>query len=343
MLQEKINNYYPYAYRVINMGTIGGTTKSMINNLYRIVDTKFKPGDIIVNNDGINEDFFPLNDYSYDAAIPLKKNPTVNCFIEGAAGHLDKEGNKLFADYIFEILFRSSHVAEQNTESANIRFMDSFALENEIPDGLVSYLDHIKKQQFKNIKGKKIGSIVMNCNPFTKGHQYLIEKSLEQVDYLYIFVVEEDRSYFKFNDRFNMVKLFCNRNSRIKVIPSGQYIISSITFAEYFDKDSLQDVSIDPTSDVTIFGEYIAPALSIKYRLVGEEPFDAVTAQYNLALKDILPNYNVDLIEITRCSVNGEIISASSVRKFMNEKNAEKLHQYLPDTTFNYLAEHHLF
>lgn len=59
---------------------------------------------------------------------------------------------------------------------------------------------------YKQAGDVKSGAIVMNCNPFTKGHRYLIEQALKTVEYLYIFVVEEDKSYFKFQDRLKMVK-----------------------------------------------------------------------------------------------------------------------------------------
>ncbi len=36
------------------------------------------------------------------------------------------------------------------------------------------------------------GAIVMNANPFTKGHRHLIEYALTKVDELIVFVVQED-------------------------------------------------------------------------------------------------------------------------------------------------------
>ena len=42
----------------------------------------------------------------------------------------------------------------------------------------------------------KFGAVVMNCNPLTLGHRYLIEQALKQCDYLMIFVVQEDKSFF---------------------------------------------------------------------------------------------------------------------------------------------------
>lgn len=76
----------------------------------------------------------------------------------------------------------------------------------------------------------------MNCNPFTLGHRYLIEEACSQVDILYVFVVEEDKSYFKFEDRIEMVRQGTKDLKQVQVLPSGKYIISKETFAQYFKK-----------------------------------------------------------------------------------------------------------
>ena len=52
----------------------------------------------------------------------------------------------------------------------------------------------------------KIGAIVMNCNPFTYGHEYLIDIASKLVDLLFVFVVEENKSVFSFENRFSMVR-----------------------------------------------------------------------------------------------------------------------------------------
>src|SRR6185369_1032961 len=44
------------------------------------------------------------------------------------------------------------------------------------------------------------GAVVVNCNPFTYGHRYLIESAAREVDHLYVFVVKEERSIFPFAD-----------------------------------------------------------------------------------------------------------------------------------------------
>lgn len=193
----------------------------------------------------------------------------------------------------------------------------------------------------KNAMASKIvnGAIVMNCNPFTFGHQYLIEYAAKKVDYLYIFVVQEDKSYFKFDDRIHLVREGTKHLKNVKVIPSGKFIISSTTFSEYFDKANLKGTTIDTSMDVEIFGEYIAPELDISVRFVGEEPLDPITNQYNTAMKKILPRFGIELVEIPRKTEEEEVISASRVRKLLENEEWDQLEKLVPVTTYEFLVQ----
>lgn len=202
---------------------------------------------------------------------------------------------------------------------------------------LLAYKEFIKKEAIHSLP--KIGAIVMNCNPFTLGHQYLIEYAAQNVDYLYIFVVEEDKSFFKFEDRIFLVREGTKHLSNVKVLPSGQFIISSNTFSEYFDKANLQGTKVDTSLDVEIFATQIAPTLDISIRFVGEEPLDPVTNQYNLSMKQILPKYGLELKEIPRKEMDGGVISASRVRKCLEEKLWDDIKRMVPATTYNFLYD----
>ncbi len=74
----------------------------------------------------------------------------------------------------------------------------------------------------------------MNCNPFTLGHRYLIETCAEKCDMLIVFVVQEDKSYFLFEDRLSLVQEGCSDLENVCVTGSGEFILSSLTFSEYF-------------------------------------------------------------------------------------------------------------
>ena len=146
--------------------------------------------------------------------------------------------------------------------------------------------------------GIKSGAVVMNCNPFTYGHQYLIETASRLVDILYVFVVEENKSIFSFEDRLCMVQNGVKDFPNVVVLPSGKFMISSITFPGYFMKDNPGNDCFDSFLDLKIFAYYIAPTLGISIRFVGEEPFDKVTAQYNYDMKIILSRNDIDVIKL---------------------------------------------
>lgn len=92
--------------------------------------------------------------------------------------------------------------------------------------------------------------------------------------------------------------------------------------------------------DVRIFGEVVAKELGISVRFVGEEPFDKVTRKYNETMKSILPEYGIEVVEIPRATVDGgQTISASAVRKALQEGNRELVESMLPESTIEYLKE----
>ena len=186
-------------------------------------------------------------------------------------------------------------------------------------------------------KRLKIGSIVMNCNPFTLGHRYLVEYAAVRVNKLYIFVVEEDKSQFKFQDRFKLVQEGVKDLPNVEVLPSGKFIISQQTFSGYFNKAELQDVQVDSSKDVEIFATEIAPTLGITIRFAGEEPTDNVTRQYNETMKEILPRHDIEFCEIPRKTFGDEIISASTVRAALKLGDFDKIKNFVPPATLMYL------
>ena len=192
-------------------------------------------------------------------------------------------------------------------------------------------------KEFDSSKYKKIGSIVMNCNPFTNGHRHLIVEALQKVDFLIIFVVEEDRSVFSFAERFGMVYDGVADLNNVMVVPSGPFILAQTTFPEYFIKTADEDLIENVENDIMLFAKHIAPHLNIRYRFVGEEPEDRVTNEYNLAMKRILPHNSIELIEIPRKRQNGKYISASFVRKCLESNDLNMISELVPESTMRIL------
>lgn len=135
-----------------------------------------------------------------------------------------------------------------------------------------------------------VGCIVMNCNPFTKGHLALITYAASRCSLLHIFVVEEDRSLFPFEVRMRLVKEGTAHLPNVKIHPSGPYMISSATFPTYFLKKGEDAARIQSELDITLFASRIAPLFHITKRFAGEEPLDPVTRDYNEAMIRFCPS-----------------------------------------------------
>lgn len=203
------------------------------------------------------------------------------------------------------------------------------------PD-IKSYKENLK--QFKaDIVSDNIGSVIVNCNPFTLGHLYLIETAASQVDHLYIIVVSEDRSSFPKQIRLRLIKEGIKHLKNTTVLEGGNYVISNATFPTYFIKDA-DLVSHQASLDATIFSLHIAPVLGITKRFVGTEPYCPTTSAYNDALKEVLPKFGINLVEVERTTLaNGEVISASTVRRLIHEKKFEQIKELVPKSTYEFL------
>jgi len=189
--------------------------------------------------------------------------------------------------------------------------------------------------------GGTVGALVMNCNPFTKGHRYLIETAAKECLRVYVFVLSEDKSHFSAVDRLEMVRRGTEDIPNVKVLPSGPYLISSATFPTYFLKDRDGAEQVHCLLDIEIFCNYYAPRLGISRRYVGTEPLSPMTAQYNEALKANLPQRGIAVQEIPRLEI-GVPVSASAVRKALIEGDNSTLEAMLPETTYRYIKEHDL-
>ncbi len=183
------------------------------------------------------------------------------------------------------------------------------------------------------------GAVVVNCNPFTNGHLHLIEYAARSVDFLYVFVVEEDRSFFPFAERLDMVRKGVRHlGDRVGVFPSGKFIISALTFPGYFEKEKIIS-KIDPSYDVLFFGAIIARELGISRRFMGEEPYCAVTSRYNATMLRILPAIGVETCVIPRKTSDRDCqaISASAVREAMRRGDWNAIAEMVPEDIFENL------
>jgi [citrate (pro-3S)-lyase] ligase len=178
---------------------------------------------------------------------------------------------------------------------------------------------------------------VVNCNPFTLGHRYLIETAASQSHRLYVLVVQEDRSEFPFETRFQLVKEGVSDLANVTVLSGGEYCISAATFPSYFTRRE-EFAPTHAALDLTIFATRVAPALSVEKRFVGTEPFSPVTNVYNATMKDLLPRYGIEVQELKRLETEGEPVSASRVRALLREGRMEEAEALVPISTQRWLA-----
>lgn len=201
-------------------------------------------------------------------------------------------------------------------------------------EGIQNYLKEIARCKKE---GKVISAIVGNCNPFTLGHQHLIEYAAARSDQLNVFVVWEDRSCFPSETRYRLVKESVRHLSNVTVHKGKDYIISAATFPSYFIKEYQEVVQTHATLDLKVFAEHIAPALGINRRFIGEEPYCPVTRTYNRVMRQVLPKSDVEVVEVPRLSVGHQIVSASKVRELIRKGEFSKIQALVPRTTYEFL------
>lgn len=180
------------------------------------------------------------------------------------------------------------------------------------------------------------GVVVMNCNPFTLGHRYLIEQAAKQVERLFVMVVREDCSLFAYAERKAMVEQGVAHLKNVTVIDGSEYAISQATFPTYFLKQLDDAADTQMLLDLDLFRRHIAPALGATVRFVGTEPTDRLTRRYNQLMHEVL----ADVRETARLEKKGNAVSASRVRKAMEQGDMSTIRQLVPPTTLPYIIAH---
>ena len=180
------------------------------------------------------------------------------------------------------------------------------------------------------------GVVVMNCNPFTLGHRYLIEEAAKQVERLFVMVVREDCSLFAYAERKAMVEQGVAHLKNVTVIDGSEYAISQATFPTYFLKRLDDAADTQMLLDLDLFRRHIAPALGTTVRFVGTEPTDRLTRRYNQLMHEVL----ADVRETARLEKKGNVVSASRVRKAMEQGDMSTIRQLVPPTTLPYIIAH---
>ena len=227
------------------------------------------------------------------------------------------ENRTLFSSLFFYPVARTSHVLLMENRRGGIEeFLDTL----EVP-----------------AREGKIGAIVMNADPFTLGHQYLIRQAAKDCDWLYVFVLSEDAGCFSARDRLEMVCRGTADLKNVTVHPTGDYLISAATFPSYFLKDQGNVDREHCQLDLAVFTRWYAPKFGIRTRFAGSEPNCPVTAAYNQEMARLLPESGVEFREIPRLEQEGSAVSASTVRRRLKE--SQDIQGLVPESTYRYLQE----
>lgn len=183
-----------------------------------------------------------------------------------------------------------------------------------------------------------VGVIVMNCNPFTLGHRYLIERSSELVERLYVVVVREDCSMFSYSERKAMVNQGVKDLGNVVVVDGSDYAVSATTFPTYFLKRISDATDTQILLDLDIYLRHIAPALGANVRFVGSEPTDPLTRRYNELMRQQLGDDHI--CEIPRMEKYGSVVSASRVRRAIEANSLWQAIKLVPSSTIPYIIAH---
>ena len=289
-----------------------------------------------------------LRDEGDADVIALMTDDDFNVVACGArAGHTlkqfavspDLEGEGAFATVLSELLSEAARAGQRRlfvcTKPKNEAMFRSLGfypitetkdavLMEDRRDGFSGWLDSMPRYE------GTCGAIVVNGDPFTRGHLHLCEYAAKHCDALYVFSVSEPGSMFSPDERYEMLKAGTAHIENCHVLHTDEYLVSRETFPAYFIRDEEHADRVKADLDIELFRKRIAPALNITKRFVGEEPFSPTTRAYNERMKELLPECGIELIEIPRL----QSISASRVRALIREGKPEETRDLVPETTY---------
>lgn len=194
--------------------------------------------------------------------------------------------------------------------------------------------------QINSQENMTVAGIVINANPFTLGHQFLVEKAAAENDLVYVFIVNNDVSLFSTAVREKLVKEGVSHLSNVIVVNGSYYMVSYVTFPAYFLSTPNKAIEYQTTLDAKIFKNRIAPGLNLTKRYLGSEPRSRTTSIYNATLQRELPP-EIEVKVINRLLTDeGKVITATEVREAIRDRQIKKIRSFVPNTTYQYIKDH---
>lgn len=273
----------------------------------------------------------------------------IKCIAVGEAARETGLSNKLISHLIGMATQHGHHTIKVYTKPDNRNVFESMGfkviaaapkailMENGVK-GIGAYTDYLLHSRGDRPDGA--AAIVMNANPFTLGHRYLVAQAAQQASTLYVIVVREDRSIFSYAERLAMIQAGCEDFDNVVVIEGSDYAISELTFPTYFLKQVTDATDTHITLDLDLFARHIAPALGVTTRYVGSEPIDQLTARYNELMQQLLPQHGIQVNTVERLVLDGQPVSASRMRQALEGGSFIQADALVPQTTVPYLIAH---
>ena len=320
IIQERLNRE-GYSCRVVNCGCYETPYQRMVH----ITSTPMKPGDIMV----IHVENRPFEGTeSIDMMELLDRNNVPAEWLLNNPVHCNHKVNKIYADDLFERMLRDNVLTGEVKTGQRTMLSRALAVNS-------LYLD-LHFNDFHPEKGMVVGSIGMHGNPFTLGHRYLIETASKQVDRLFVLLIEDDLGIFSYAERFAMAVEGTRDLPNVKIVAGGPFQATRNVFQEYFVKVKPTDIRESAMVDTLIFTEIIAKRLGITKRFLGDERHNPKMQFFNELMKEVLPRYGIEVIELPRAQAGGRSISASLARNAAAEGDRETLLANIPETTLRF-------
>ena len=347
-LQRKLNRKCKNHYKVFNHGAASHTPdSSFCNDILVAMDTCLHKGDTVIFLDAFSDSAF---EWLADEDIQVIKDihmfdGTANYFMNNTY-HCNHLANQKYASLIFPYISIRNDCDVENhkyfeEKNIDLDFRDDAFLHN--PE-LRRYSDEVAERfGVKKAEQKKIAAICTQANPFTKGHYYLVEKAAREMDYVYVFVVQDSLNALPFLDRMQIVKNAVKDLENVFVVSCGTFMSSFRTFPDYFTVAKYENGFdlVNVITDTKIFASIFCKKLNIKYRYLGEEPNDVYTQQLNEHFFEVLPQYGVTPVLVKRASYGEKPISASAVRRMIEDKQYEEVKNYIHDYTLKVLINYY--
>lgn len=319
-----------YLYRVENYGSMvredGGIDK-------RLAEIDFFQKNDIVLYQSTKKVMSGIECDSLEAIF--EKNDIPSTWVVDGYLHCNHRANKIIADNIFgnlEPYLSDQESVDECKQAIPINFYDV----------MKNYIQRKYLFQYSDVqKEGTVGAIIMQCDPFHKGHRYLIEQARELVDYLIVFLIDNKNSMFSFEERFKMLEEGTKDIENMRVIPNGDFVCSRDTFPEVHlpNPDTIPSLTLNTEYDAGIFSKYIAEAFHITYRFAGEKPERRANKVYYRIAKEIFDKRGISLLEIPKLTEDGEAISTSKIQEYLTREEYDRAFSLVPESTRQYLTK----